>query len=179
MENTVSKPVKSTLTITKSYQKFLSSSSWLLNALKSFESVNSILLTKSVTYQGKNLLLIYVHTYSVSFSVISGACFNVFVSRARELKLKPDLTRTVTENEMKIMTWPDKIFNKTYMYNMNGVQKTRNQRLRWYLCIATNRYTSGQRYMTTSIIQSHKLDRTVTYFRWSLWSRVDIFLPRM
>ena len=36
--------------------KLLSFSSWLRQALKSFKSVNSILLTKSVTYQGKDLL---------------------------------------------------------------------------------------------------------------------------
>ena len=54
------------------------------NALKSFESVNSILVAKPVAYQEKNLLMIY----AVSFSAISRACFNVFVSRARDLKLE-------------------------------------------------------------------------------------------
>ena len=80
MENTVSKPVEST----ESVQKLLSSSSWLRNSLKSFENVNSIL---SVTYEGKNLL---VRVYSVSFSVLSPACFNVFVRTTLELNLEWD-----------------------------------------------------------------------------------------
>ena len=80
MENIVSKPVEST----ESFQKLLSSSSWLLNSLKIFENVNSIL---SVTYEGKNLL---VRVYSVSFSVLSPACFNVFVRTTLELNLEWD-----------------------------------------------------------------------------------------
>ena len=76
----MSKPVEGTLTKYRKLSKVPVIQLLIAYALKSFESVNSILLTKSVTCQGKNLLVIK----------ISRSCFNVFVSRARELKLARD-----------------------------------------------------------------------------------------
>lgn len=66
MENTVSKITSRNYTHQIQKVNNLSSNSWLLlNALKSFDSVNGILLTKSVPYQGKNMLVIYVLYLSV------------------------------------------------------------------------------------------------------------------